>query len=412
VTPTNRSVWLLLAVAVVALVIPVWTAVAATLILLAAMLADGLAVRRAPRVERIVEEVLSRGVATSLSVDASATDARRVLLRQPATPALEVNTHPGPRDLRGEVVPLRRGRQRLPGVASASLGPLGLACWHHAARADTELLVYPNLVMARRLALRLRQGRAAPDGRLRRGPIGLGTDFESIREYLPDDDIRQVNWRASARLGRPMSNQYRIEQDHDVLCIVDSGRLMAAPIPQGTLLDAALDATTAVAMAADELGDHCGAIAFDAVIRRALVPRRAGGRRVIHALFDLQPTLEDSDFEQAFVRAGSSRRGLVLVFTDLIDDRAARSLVRAAPMLTRRHAVVVAAVSDPALESALSAESDDAPLALAALSVLADRDRAVAKIRRLGAEVLLSKPGMMPERCVQAYLRAKARARL
>jgi uncharacterized protein (DUF58 family) len=260
--------------------------------------------------------------------------------------------------------------------------------------------------------LRLRQGRASPGGRLRRGPLGLGTEFESIRDYSPDDDIRRVNWRASARLGRPMSNQYRVEQDQDVLCLIDSGRLMGAPLARGTLLDTALDATTAVALVADELGDRCGAIAFDASVRRAIQPRRLGGRRVVGALFDLQATLEDSDFQRAFLRVGSSRRGLVLVFTDLIDERAARSLVQAAPMLTRRHAVIVAGVSDPVLEAAASGQAEDSPSALAALSVLQARESASTRIRRVGAEVLLAAPGSLPERCVQAYLRAKARARL
>ena len=69
---------------------------------------------------------------------------------------------------------------------------------------------------------------ATPDG-LARGPLGLGTDFESVRDYTPDDDIRQLNWRATARVGRPMSNQYRLERDRDVVCLVDCGRLMAAP---------------------------------------------------------------------------------------------------------------------------------------------------------------------------------------
>jgi uncharacterized protein (DUF58 family) len=417
VTPTARCAWLLAAVAVAGLALPAWLAVGGALAVLAAMLADGLSVRAAPRVERRLNEVLSRGVAASLSVDAVARDARRVLLRQPATPALRVRADGGARELRGEILPVARGRHSLPGVAAASVGPLGLARWHHPDGAPAELLVYPDLLGARRLALRLRQGRAAPGGRLRRGPLGLGTEFESIREYSPDDDIRQVNWRASSRLGRPMSNQYRVEQDHDVLCLLDAGRLMGAPLAQGTLLDAALDAATAVALAADELGDRCGAIAFDASVRRAVAPRRLGGRRVVRALFDLQPTLEDSDFERAFLRVGGSRRGLVLVFTDLIDEQAARSLVQAAPMLTRRHAVLVAGVSDPAIETAAqegreSEEQESSPRALAALSVLRARDGAVARVRRAGADVVLAPAGSLPARCVQAYLSAKARARL
>jgi uncharacterized protein (DUF58 family) len=411
VTPTTRCAWLLAAVAVAGLALPIWAAVAGALAVLTATLVDGLSVRDAPRVERRLQEVLSRGVATALDVRALPRDTRRVLLRQPATPALEVRARGGARELRGEVMPVARGRHTLPGVAGASVGPLGLARWHHAEGEATDVLVYPDLLTARRLALRLRQGRAAPDGRLRRGPLGLGTEFESIREYSPDDDIRQVNWRASARLGRPMSNQYRVEQDHDVVCLLDAGRLMAAPLERGTLLDAALDATTATALAADELGDRFGAIAFDASVRREIQPRRQGGRRAVRALFDLQPTLEDSDFERAFLRVGGSRRGLVLVLTDLIDEQAARSLVRAAPMLTRRHAVLVASVSDPALDAASDRRGDPAG-ALAALSVLRARDGAVARIRRAGADVVLAPAGALPERCVQAYLRAKSRARL
>ena len=93
-----------------------------------------------------------------------------------------------------------------------------------------ELLVYPDLPAARRLALAVRPGRFRESGERSRGPLGLGTEFESIRDYLPDDDIRQVNWPATVRMGRPMSNQYRVEQDRDVICVLDCGRLMAAPL--------------------------------------------------------------------------------------------------------------------------------------------------------------------------------------
>jgi uncharacterized protein (DUF58 family) len=427
-TPTTRCAWLLAGVAVAGLALPVWVTVAGMIAVLAAMLADGLAVREAPRLEREAQEVLSRGVPSAFSVVAHARDSRRVLLRQPATPGLELRTEADRRSRRGVIVPINRGAQCLPGAASASVGPLGLARWHHPVSVPSELLVYPDLQTARRLVLRLRQGRAASEGQLRRGPLGLGTDFESIREYSVDDDIRQLNWRASARLGRPMSNQYRIEQDRDVVCLLDCGRLMAAPSAQGTLLDLALDAATAIALVADELGDRCGAIAFDSSIRRTVQPHRLGGRRVLKALFDLQPSLEDSDFERGFLRAGGSRRGLVFVFTDLIDERAARSLVRATPVLARRQAVVVASVSDPALEELAGGvgnrppEPDATPgtlerdaelaSALAALSVLQARAGAVARIRRGGAEVVLAPARSLPERCVQAYLRAKARARL
>ena len=159
-------------------------------------------------------------------------------------------------------------------------GPLGLAAWYRRVGDAAEVLVYPDLPAAWRLALAVRQGRFRDPGRLTRGPLGLGTDFESIRDYLPDDDIRQVNWRATARLGRPMSNQYRVEQDRDVVCLVDAGRLMAAPLGDRTRLDATIDAVAAVALVADEVGDRCGVVAFDDdVIRHAAVPAAAAATR-------------------------------------------------------------------------------------------------------------------------------------
>ncbi|MEA2315584.1 MAG: hypothetical protein QOI03_2276 [Solirubrobacteraceae bacterium] len=411
-TPTTRCAAIVAAVALSAIVLPTGVSIAALLVVLGATLVDAVSVRVPPRIRRTVATSLSRGEETTLAVDAVAADSRRVLLRQPASAAVGVSVQAGERQLRGTVLPRRRGRQTLPGVASASLGPLGLARWHHPAGEPLELQVYPNMVRARELTLRLRAGRAALDGRLRRGPLGLGTDFDSVRDYSPDDDVRQVNWRATSRLGRPMSNQYRVEQDHDVVCVLDAGRLMGAPTGHGTLLDVALDAVAAVALATDELGDRCGAVAFDAEIRRHVAPRRLGGRRVLNALFDLQPTGVDSDFERAFLSVGGSRRGLVIVLTDLIDERAARSLLRAAPMLTRRHAVVVAGVRDGDLDSAVGASEEDSARALAAASVLREREAAGAKIRRLGAEVSLAPAELLAKRCVQAYLRAKARVRL
>src|SRR5207247_1324729 len=123
-----------------------------------------------------------------------------------------------------------RGGHTFRGRATGMRGPLGLAAWYRRGGGPAEVLVYPDLPAAWRLVLAVRQGRFTDPGRLTRGPLGLGTDFESIRDYLPDDDIRQVNWRATARLGRPMSNQYRVEQDRDVVCMLAAGRLMATPL--------------------------------------------------------------------------------------------------------------------------------------------------------------------------------------
>ena len=251
----------------------------------------------------------------------------------------------------------------LPPVAARATGPLGLARWDHRPGEPAEVHVFPDLRTARRLVLTVARGRFRDPGATARGPLGLGTEFELVRDYQPDDDIRQVNWRATARLGRPMSNQYRLEQDRDLLLLIDAGRLSAAPLvaPEPgaavpTVLDAALDAAAAVGLVADELGDRCGAVAFDA--GSAPRCRRAGraARSLVRALFDLEPRPVDSDYERAFRRAEGAKRALVLVLCDVLEEAAARPLADAVPVLARRHAVVVACPVRPAHSQALAAD--------------------------------------------------------
>ena len=325
--------------------------------------------------------------------------------------------------LQATLVARRRGRHELPAPATRSVGPLGLAARHHRPGAPATVSVYPDLVAARRLALSVRRGQFRAPGVSARGPLGLGTDFELVRDYLPDDDVRQVNWRATARLGRPMSNQYRVEQDRDIVLLVDAGRLAAAALPaaadderpRGTVLDAALDAVAAVALVADEVGDRCGAIAFDHEVRAVLPPRRAGGKVVVRALHDLEPRLTDSDFEAAFRRVEGAKRAFVLILCDLLEPVAARSLADAAGVLARRHAVVVAGPADPSLAALAAAEpagSADVARAVAAADVQDARAAAAARVRAAGAGVIDAPPGALARACVAAYLRAKARAQL
>jgi uncharacterized protein (DUF58 family) len=415
-TPAPRAVVVLAVVALAALILPLAVVVLAVVALIAAVVVDARAARRTPRVQRRAPEVLSRGVPSSLRIGAAAPAGGTVRIRQAAPAALTIEPREGDGTLEARVLARRRGRHALPATATRATGPLGLARWDHRAGDAAEIRVFPDLHTARRLALAVARGRFREQGPTARGPLGLGTEFELIRDYEPDDDIRQVNWRATARLGRPMSNQYRLEQDRDLLLVVDAGRLSAAPIGEhgATVLDASLDAAAALAFVADELGDRTGAVAFDQEVRTALKPRRAGGQHVVRALFDLEPQPLDSDYEAAFRRAEGSKRALVVVFADLLEEAAARPLVEAVPVLSRRHAVIVASPSDPALAALAEGEERDEPLAAAravvARDVLEARARAAAQVRAARARVLEAPPDRLPAVLVAAYLRAKARA--
>jgi uncharacterized protein (DUF58 family) len=412
VSLTGRTVVVLVALAAAALAVPGAVAAAAVAVLAGLVVADALLARAAPRVTRTVPAILSRGVGVPLTVGVESRG-RRIRLRQPLIPDLALDVQEADGALAATLTPRRRGRHTLPAVALRARGPLGLGAWQHrAAGGEQDLTVYPDLPSARRLALAVRDGRFRDPGVRTRGPVGLGTEFERVRDYLPDDDVRQVNWRATARAGRPMSNQHRVEQDQEIMVVLDVGRLMAAPLGEDrTRCDEALDAATALALVADELGDRCGALAFDDAIRRRVRPGRATGADVIRATFDLEPSERDADYELAFRTVGGGKRALVVVLTDLLDEAAARALVDAVPFLTRRHAVVVASARDPDVE-ALAARDHDPLIAAAAADLLAARTRAAGAVRGAGAQVVEAAPGRLNAACVHAYLRAKARRRL
>lgn len=412
-SPTPRTAALVAGAAVTALFVPWWATALLVLAILSAAAFDAYTVRSAPETHAVLPALLARGVPARFAVRPRVAGA--VHLRQTNVPALAFDPQEGEGALEGHVLPRLRGRHDVPAPAAAVSGVLGLGRWRHSLGETSAVVVYPDLPAARRIVRAVREGGFGDPGGFRRGPLGLGTAFESVREYSPDDDFRQVNWRATARVGRPMTNQYRVERDRDLVCVLDAGRLMAAPVgPDRTRLDAALDAVTAVALVADEIGDRCGVVAFDSEVRRELKPQRAGGRRVVEATFDLEPTERDSDYELAFRTVAGGKRALVLVFTDVIDEAAARSLLSGAPFLARRHHLVIAGVADPDLDEMAAATGDPAGEATAAVarSVLDQRAVVVERLRRAGAAVVDAAPDKLASACVAAYLRAKSRVRL
>lgn len=415
-TPTRRAVAIAAALAVGALVLPAPIVVVGTLVLALAIAIDTTFARRGVRLLRRVNDLAIIGIPTPVRVDPIVRGGTAtVRVRQPRTPDLRVEPGEADGPLDAWITPLRRGNHVLPAVAARQRGPLGLAAWDYHGEGSAALTVFPDVPNARRVAALVRTGRFRESGSVVRGPLGIGTEFEAVREYLPDDDARLINWAASVRTGEPMSNVYRVETDRQVVGLVDCGRLMLAPVGELTRLDAAIDAVTMLAFVADELGDRSGVVAFDREIRRRLAARRRGADGIVRAIYDLEPRSVDSDYDLAFRSVRNLKRAMVVVLTDLLDAAAAASLVDAVPLLARRHAVVIASVTDPDVAAAIGADAGaarDTYRAVAALDVLAARARAVAALRGAGAHVIDAPPERLGEACVATYLKLKESARL
>jgi uncharacterized protein (DUF58 family) len=413
--PTLRVVLLLALVGggTIALRLADVIAVAACCALAAMWAIDATTVRRQPATfTRATPRTLVRGVEDACSVTV-ATPARVARLRQPAPPELTVT----PAEVAGgslvaSLTANYRGRFELDGAVVRIVGPLGLASVDVTDAAATTIDVLPDLPRARRLSMR-RRGRTGAEGAAVRR-VGIGTEFESVRDYDDNDDVRFVNWMATSRCDRPMTNQFRVDENRDLICLVDTGRLMVAPVGAASQLDVALDALCVVGVAVDDAGDRLGAVAFDSSVRRSLAPRRRGTAEVVEALYDLQPTEVDSDFGLAFQQVAARKRSIVLVWTDLVDPAAARSIVEALPVLVRRHEVLVAATRDEALAAMAIASPTgytDVARAAAALRLLDEHREVVRQLTVLGAEVVVAEPDRLGIACASAYARVKSLAR-
>ena len=412
-TATARTVWLLAACSLSALVLSDFVAVVAFVSVLVSAGIDAWLVRHEPELEQETPHMLWRGEPAQLTVSGPA--ARSVEVRQPSNADIALSPESGVGGLDSSVVALRRGRHHLPRPAVRSVGPLRLGAWNHRAGTPRDVIVYPDMPSAYAIAAEVQHGRFRDEGQRSRGPLGLGTDFESIRHYQPDDDIRQVNWKASARVGVPMSNVWRVEQDREVICLVDAGRLMAAPVGDMTRLDAAVDAVAAMAAVADIVGDRVGVVAFTDKVNRRVSPKRASGKTVVRAIYDLEPRDVDSNYELAFRLVAASKHSFLLILTDLLDQGAAAPLLDGMAVLAKHHSVAVAAVQDEDVYGAATGtpeSASDSYRMAAALDVLESRRLVVAQLTRMGAQVIEAPLESFSRRCVGAYLRSRRGARL
>jgi uncharacterized protein (DUF58 family) len=407
--PTVRLAALTAGIGALGLILPLSVVSALWVLVFIGALLDARTVRTAPQASRPLD-ALSRGVASPFRIELepspSLRRASRIVIRQPQPPDIVIDPPQteGPA-LVGTITARRRGIHTLPPAAVMLTGPLGLASVVHQLDIQTTVSVHPDLVAAHKLSLSARRGLLQTEGR-NRGPLGIGTDFDSVREYRPDDDVRQINWLATARTGRAMSTVYRQENERDMVIVVDTGRLTAgsfAPTtnPSLTRLDALFDAVAALAFVADEVGDRVGLLAFDNEERVRLTPSRRGGQRIVHAALGLEPRPVQSDFSLALLRLPTLRRSTVIIATELLDGANNADLCRIMPTLNHAHDVIVVSANDPSITR--SPRTDDAWMQSSG-ALLTDVNNVADRLRSGGATVVLAEPQMLAAEAARAYL--------
>ncbi|MDX9974672.1 MAG: DUF58 domain-containing protein [FCB group bacterium] len=248
---------------------------------------------------------------------------------------------------------------------------------------------------------------------------GLGSEFESLRDYEDGDDIRRIDWRATARHSKLITRNYEIEHFRDILIVVDRGRLMAGRVGEGTKLDHALDAALMAAGVALDGGDRCGLLVFDDDVISFLPPR--GGmdqlQRIVQTVYDVQPTLVESHFRRAFIylQTRLTKRSLVLVLSDVSDVDASAAVLTGLLALGRRHLVIMAALRTPEIEGVLEERPTEAivPYRKAvAYRLIRERAEVLARLEKGGILVLDVPPDQLTIPVVNKYIEVREANRL
>ncbi|MBX3201548.1 MAG: DUF58 domain-containing protein [Labilithrix sp.] len=321
----------------------------------------------------------------------------------------------GTAELRYEITPTRRGQRRLGGVTVRYALPLGLLSRQERVELPEIVDVYPDVHAARALEMLRRQGREdARVGSLR--VRGGDTEFERLRPYQRGDEMKHVDWRASARRDDLVARQYQAESNQNVVFALDVGRGMRGESGGLTSVDHALAAALLTADVALRGGDRAGLLTFDDRPRSFLRPTggRAGGRKLTRAVYALDAGLAATDYRAAMVylKTQVKARSLFVIFTNLLDPRGAKELATAVRSLLPRHLPLCVLMRDAEVEAlALArprAEADVLVRAAAAESI-AWRDGIVRSLRNAGAHVLDARPEDVTPLLVKRYLEVKAR---
>ncbi|MCF6526384.1 DUF58 domain-containing protein [Streptomyces sp. JJ36] len=313
--------------------------------------------------------------------------------------------------------PGRRGDRHAHRVTVRSHGPLGLAARQGGHHVPWTVRVLPAFESRKHLPARLARLREL-DGRTSILTRGEGTEFDSLREYVPGDDTRSIDWRATARQSTVAVRTWRPERDRHVLVVLDTGRTSAGRVGDAPRLDAAMDATLLLTALASRAGDRVDLLAYDRHTRASVRGRTAHDvlPAFVEAMAPVEPALVESDARGMTATALrlARRRSLIVLLTGLETSAVEEGLLPVLPLLTQRHTVVLGAIADPRIEEMAQARGtvEGVYEAAAATRTRAERRSTADRLRRHGVLVVDATPDSLAPALADTYLALKAAGRL
>ena len=283
---------------------------------------------------------------------------------------------------------------------------------------DDTISITPSMANAGRYRLIAAQHRVRTAGQRVIRRRGAGTSFANLRDYVPGDDPRRIDWKATARRHRLISREFTVEQGQTIMIAIDCGRMMTQLAGDRPRFEYALASALTLADIALSTGDRVGLIVFDSLVRRYIAPTRAPGTlgALRDALTGVTATMTEPDYAAAFrtLTERNRRRSLIVLFTDVIDVRSSRAVIALTARSAERHLPLVVALRNEqlVLASVPSPDTSDeqAYESAAAEELLSARDEALQIMRQAGVAVLDTAPTGMTAALINRYLEIKERS--
>jgi len=318
-----------------------------------------------------------------------------------------------------QCTPARRGDDRFGNAVYRIRGPLGLAWVERVQPAEHPVRVLPHLAHGKAAELAERRALVRQSGSHRYRWRGSGTIFESLREYSPEDDVRWVDWKATARLQRPISRNYEVERHQQVMLLVDASRMMATYCGTRTKFDAVLEAAVLAMRAVVNQGDAAGLVLFSDRVEAYLHPRRERSRlqAAMELLYDRHPKLVEPDFESALTLTAMRlhRRSLIVLLTDVTVIEAARRMAAYLRRLAQHHLPLVATIADDVvaeLERTEPTTAEELYRVAVATELTHQRSELLYQLRATGVEVVDTRADQLATETIERYFELKRRLRL
>lgn len=305
-----------------------------------------------------------------------------------------------------------RGRFHFHSIWINLLGPSGWVDVQRAYPLPASIKVLPEQFASREELLKDRGAeQLLRDKTTRTRQHGSGTEFESLTEFREGDDPRRIDWRATARIQRPVVRRFQVERHRDVMILIDCGRLMGTDTGSGTKLDRAVDSGLVLARVALKSGDRCGMALYDNSVRAYLPPVSGlpSLNTLAESVFDASSEFRETDFSSIFamLQVRQAKRSLIVVISDLSDEETSQQVRASLAKLSQRHVVLLAALRTPLLERILLEPTTtlvDAAKKVVTLRLMKERQSALQSLKHSGVFVCDVEPSELTVPLINQFI--------